>query len=95
MQIHPLVCTAFNADFDGDQMAKPRGGHVIIRGPQVWTAANRPSVVAPVELLPRPTCSSRPGFVPPSLPTNAPGTNHERVHLFLREAGEARRRLRK
>src|SRR3970282_1360284 len=24
IQIHPLVCTAFNADFDGDQMA----GHV-------------------------------------------------------------------
>ena len=21
LQIHPLVCTAFNADFDGDQMA--------------------------------------------------------------------------
>ncbi|MDP6550546.1 MAG: hypothetical protein QF659_10850, partial [Dehalococcoidia bacterium] len=21
IQIHPLVCTAFNADFDGDQMA--------------------------------------------------------------------------
>src|SRR3546814_12054811 len=24
LQLHPLVCTAFNADFDGDQMA----GHV-------------------------------------------------------------------
>ena len=36
-----------------------------------------------------------PGFVLPCLPTKAPGTNHERVHLFLREAGEARRRLRK
>src|SRR3981189_3069765 len=23
IQIHPLVCTAFNADFDGDQMAVP------------------------------------------------------------------------
>ncbi len=21
MRLHPLVCTAFNADFDGDQMA--------------------------------------------------------------------------
>jgi DNA-directed RNA polymerase subunit beta' len=21
IQLHPLVCTAFNADFDGDQMA--------------------------------------------------------------------------
>ena len=46
-------------------------------------------------LLPRPTCSSRLAFVLPCLPTKAPGTNHERVHLFLREAGEARRRLRK
>ena len=24
IQIHPLVCAAFNADFDGDQMARPR-----------------------------------------------------------------------
>jgi DNA-directed RNA polymerase subunit beta' len=24
IQLHPLVCTAFNADFDGDQMAGPR-----------------------------------------------------------------------
>ena len=23
IQLHPLVCTAFNADFDGDQMAVP------------------------------------------------------------------------
>src|SRR5262249_56353103 len=23
IQIHPLVCTAFNCDFDGDQMAVP------------------------------------------------------------------------
>ena len=25
IQLHPLVCTAFNADFDGDQMAVVRG----------------------------------------------------------------------
>ena len=24
IQLHPLVCTAFNADFDGDQMAVAR-----------------------------------------------------------------------
>uniref|UniRef100_UPI0036D4364E hypothetical protein n=1 Tax=Massilia oculi TaxID=945844 RepID=UPI0036D4364E len=24
MQLHPLVCTAFNADFDGDQDGRPR-----------------------------------------------------------------------
>ena len=26
MKLHPLVCTAFNADFDGDQMAHPDAG---------------------------------------------------------------------
>jgi len=31
IQIHPLVCTAFNADFDGDQMAV----HVPLSGPAV------------------------------------------------------------
>ena len=29
LKLHPLVCTAYNADFDGDQMASPR---TIVRG---------------------------------------------------------------
>jgi DNA-directed RNA polymerase subunit beta' len=34
IQLHPLVCTAFNADFDGDQMAVhvPLGNAAILRG---------------------------------------------------------------
>jgi DNA-directed RNA polymerase subunit beta' len=34
IQIHPLVCTAFNADFDGDQMAV----HVPLSDKSVWEA---------------------------------------------------------
>ncbi|HEC23166.1 MAG TPA: DNA-directed RNA polymerase subunit beta' [Chloroflexi bacterium] len=34
IQIHPLVCTAFNADFDGDQMAV----HVPLSEKAVWEA---------------------------------------------------------
>ena len=34
LQIHPLVCTAFNADFDGDQMAV----HVPLTDEAVWEA---------------------------------------------------------
>ncbi len=34
IQIHPLVCTAFNADFDGDQMAV----HVPLSQKAVWEA---------------------------------------------------------
>jgi len=36
IQIHPLVCTAFNADFDGDQMAV----HVPLSDKAVWEARN-------------------------------------------------------
>ena len=32
IQLHPLVCTAFNADFDGDQMAV----HVPFRWKRRW-----------------------------------------------------------
>jgi DNA-directed RNA polymerase subunit beta' len=32
IQLHPLVCTAFNADFDGDQMAV----HVPLSNAAVW-----------------------------------------------------------
>ncbi len=36
IQLHPLVCTAFNADFDGDQMAV----HVPLSAKAVWEARN-------------------------------------------------------
>jgi DNA-directed RNA polymerase subunit beta' len=36
IQIHPLVCTAFNADFDGDQMAV----HVPLTEEAKWEAEN-------------------------------------------------------
>ncbi len=36
IQLHPLVCTAFNADFDGDQMAV----HVPLSEKAVWEARN-------------------------------------------------------
>jgi DNA-directed RNA polymerase subunit beta' len=36
IQIHPLVCAAFNADFDGDQMAV----HVPLSEKAVWEARN-------------------------------------------------------
>jgi DNA-directed RNA polymerase subunit beta' len=36
IQLHPLVCTAFNADFDGDQMAV----HVPLSDKAVWEARN-------------------------------------------------------
>lgn len=36
IRIHPLVCTAFNADFDGDQMAV----HVPLTDEARWEAAN-------------------------------------------------------
>ncbi|MDD4412717.1 MAG: DNA-directed RNA polymerase subunit beta' [Patescibacteria group bacterium] len=36
LQIHPLVCTAFNADFDGDQMAV----HVPLTDEANWEAEN-------------------------------------------------------
>ncbi|MEK7637181.1 MAG: DNA-directed RNA polymerase subunit beta' [Patescibacteria group bacterium] len=36
IQIHPLVCSAFNADFDGDQMAV----HVPLTEQAKWEAAN-------------------------------------------------------
>ena len=36
IQIHPLVCTAFNADFDGDQMAV----HVPLSDEARWEAEN-------------------------------------------------------
>jgi DNA-directed RNA polymerase subunit beta' len=35
IQLHPLVCTAFNADFDGDQMAV----HVPLSSKRSWKRA--------------------------------------------------------
>ena len=45
IQIHPLVCSAFNADFDGDQMAV----HVPL-------SAGRPGRGAAHDALDRRTC---------------------------------------
>lgn len=42
MQLHPLACTAFNADFDGDQMAVhiPLGQEAIAEAYQLMLASN-------------------------------------------------------
>ena len=42
IQLHPLVCTAFNADFDGDQMAVhlPLGPEAILESQMLMLASN-------------------------------------------------------
>src|SRR5574339_771193 len=42
IQLHPLVCTAFNADFDGDQMAVhvPLGNAAILEAQMLMLASN-------------------------------------------------------
>lgn len=42
IQLHPLVCTAFNADFDGDQMAVhlPLGGSAILEAQMLMLASH-------------------------------------------------------
>jgi len=42
IQLHPLVCTAFNADFDGDQMAVhlPLGGAAILEAQMLMLASH-------------------------------------------------------
>jgi DNA-directed RNA polymerase subunit beta' len=42
IQLHPLVCTAFNADFDGDQMAVhlPLGNHAILEAQMLMLASH-------------------------------------------------------
>jgi DNA-directed RNA polymerase beta' subunit len=42
IQLHPLVCTAFNADFDGDQMAVhlPLGPEAILRSQLLMLASH-------------------------------------------------------
>jgi len=42
IQLHPLVCTAFNADFDGDQMAVhlPLGNHAILEAQLLMLASH-------------------------------------------------------
>ena len=52
IKIHPLVCTAFNADFDGDQMAV----HVPL-SPEAQIEAQRPDDVHPTTSCRRPTAS--------------------------------------
>ena len=43
IQLHPLACTPFNADFDGDQMAVhlPLGNEAVIETPRQWRAYHR------------------------------------------------------
>src|SRR5678816_2476738 len=53
IQLHPLVCTAFNADFDGDQMAVhvPLGNAAILEAQMLMLAAHNilnPANGAPV-----------------------------------------------
>ena len=53
IQLHPLVCTAFNADFDGDQMAVhlPLGGAAILEAQLLMLASHNilnPANGAPV-----------------------------------------------
>ena len=52
IKIHPLVCTAFNADFDGDQMAV----HVPLQ-PRGADRGQRPDAVARTTSCRRPTAS--------------------------------------
>ena len=42
IQLHPLVCTAFNADFDGDQMAVhlPLGQEAILEAQLLMLASH-------------------------------------------------------
>jgi DNA-directed RNA polymerase subunit beta' len=42
IQLHPLVCTAFNADFDGDQMAVhvPLGNAAILEAQMLMLASH-------------------------------------------------------
>ncbi|HMT30286.1 MAG TPA: DNA-directed RNA polymerase subunit beta', partial [Bacteroidia bacterium] len=53
IQLHPLVCTAFNADFDGDQMAVhvPLGNAAILEAQMLMLASHNilnPANGAPV-----------------------------------------------
>ena len=63
LKIHPLVCTAFNADFDGDQMAVhiPLSPEAQIEAqPSCWrrTTFCRPRMADPSPFLPRTWCSA-------------------------------------
>ena len=62
IQIHPLVCTAFNADFDGDQMAvhlplsaeaqaESRGAHAVGEQHAVSPADGRPLVTPTQDMI--------------------------------------------
>jgi DNA-directed RNA polymerase subunit beta' len=49
IQLHPLVCTAFNADFDGDQMAVhvPLGNAAILEAQMLMLASH--NILNPAE----------------------------------------------
>ena len=58
IQIHPLVCTAFNADFDGDQMAvhvplstaaQEEARTMMLSTPNLLSPADGSPVVAPTQ----------------------------------------------
>jgi DNA-directed RNA polymerase subunit beta' len=58
IQLHPLVCAAFNADFDGDQMAV----HVPLRSKRRWKRARscfRPNNVLSPRMASRSSCPRR------------------------------------
>ena len=46
IQIHPLVCTAFNADFDGDQMAVhvPLSREAVAEARQIMLSTQQPAL---------------------------------------------------
>jgi DNA-directed RNA polymerase subunit beta' len=55
IQLHPLVCTAFNADFDGDQMAVhlPKGNEAILEAQLLMLASHNilnPANGAPISV---------------------------------------------
>ena len=51
IQLHPLVCTAFNADFDGDQMAVYENGDVVVADPKTGREIEGKDVKALFDLV--------------------------------------------
>jgi DNA-directed RNA polymerase subunit beta' len=49
IQLHPLACTAFNADFDGDQMAVhlPLGNEAVLEAQMLMLASH--NIIEPGE----------------------------------------------
>ena len=62
IQLHPLVCTAFNADFDGDQMAVhlPLGPEAILEAQLLMLASH--SILNPAKWISNYSSLTRYGF---------------------------------